>query len=58
MSMPYSTEQQVMQDFSPERSHFLENGKTGFFCFIGVGEAASILKICPFLESRQCGSLF
>ena len=30
--------------FFPTRSHFPENGKTGFFCFLRVRDVASILK--------------
>ena len=47
MSMSDHIEQQVVQEFfSPEGLILLENGKAGLFCFIRMGEAANILKIC------------
>ena len=35
-----------MPDIFPEKDIiFLKNGKTGFFCFLRVGEAVSMLKV-------------
>ena len=46
MSLSYHIKQQVVQViFFQIRSHFPENGKTGFFCFLRVREAVSILKM-------------
>ena len=46
MTMSYHVKQQVVQDiFFRKFLIFLENGKTGFFCFLRVGEAVSMLKV-------------
>ena len=47
MRMSDHIEQQVVQEIFC-RKYFipLENSKTGFFCFIRVGEAANISQIC------------
>ena len=36
-----------------QKNHFLENGWDGFFCFLRIGEAASILKTCNIILSPQ-----
>ena len=59
MSMFYHIKQQVVQDiFPPKGLIFLENGKTGFFSFLRVGEVVSTLKVYYQFRSRQRGSLF
>ena len=43
--MFYYIKQQVVQDFFQKGFIFLENGKTGFFSFLRVEEAVSMLKV-------------
>ena len=47
MSMPYDIKQQVVQEFFfQKRSNFTGKRQNWIFCFLRVGEAVSILKIC------------
>ena len=45
MRMSCHIKQQMVQGIFHEGLIFLENGITGFFCFLGMGEAVSLLKI-------------
>ena len=46
MSRSDHIKQQVVQELFAKSLIFLENGKTGLFCFSRVGEAANISKLC------------
>ena len=58
MYMSCHIKQQVVQDFFQQGLIFLENGKTGFFCFLRVIDAASMLKDVSYSVSRQRFPLF
>ena len=54
MGMSDHDKQQVVQEFFAKKVSFswnLENGKTGFFCFIRVREVANMSKICLHIPS-------
>ena len=58
MSKTYPTKHQVVQDFFQNGLIILKNGETGFFCFLRVGDATTILKNVTSSVSRQRGALF